>query len=260
MYPSRESLAPAPSIPLADAANHVSPDQRITIARLMQKIPLEVQGIFGVIITDGQVTGLEMLPNPATAVMNDLAVYTGQDPRESAVHGRGQTKRWEGEEFQALVQGISHFNAAKNTAQLMKYSRTKPDRAAEQAHDHGLTYRYSTTLSQLLCHPVLSRAEQQRLRNASAAIPANLRGVFCCDVASDAAGNLVVSALGIDPNQITNRTALELMEPFLTPPSTFLREEAQRAGIRPHNYAFMLPRDAYIALADNPPAAVRQRG
>lgn len=260
MHAPREHLHPPPSVPLTEAAQYVDGMEKIRVIRVMQKIPIEMQGIFGAIITDGRLTGIELLPNPATCVMNRLAEHVGLEAREQANHSPTQTQRWEGEAFDRLMKGTSHFNAAANTQKLIPYSRTKPEQAQEMAAAHGLTYQYSTTLSQLLSHSVLSRAEQHALERAAKTVPANLRGVFCCDVARDAEGKLAVSAMGIDPNQVTNRTALELMEPLLAPAASFMREDAQRAGIRPHNYAFMLPRDAYLTLADAPPETARARG
>lgn len=246
------------SIPLACAK--VEGTERIRLMRLIQKIPHEVQGVFGVIITHGHLTGLELLANPVTSVLNRMATASGGEAREQAVHSRGQTTRWEGEVFEKmLADPFSHFVAAKNTHTLIPYSRTKKDQAAELATEQGLAYEHSTTLSQLLCHPKLSKADQQHLRNVAKWVPQNLRGTFCCDVAKAADGSLVVSAIGLDPNQLTNRTALELLPAILTPDQSFLREPAQRAGIRPHNYAFMLPREQFLKLADTHPERTLDR-
>lgn len=247
----------------ADSA--LAPDQMMRLHRLRQKIPAQMRGMFGLIIEERQLKGIELLPNAATAVMNSLAVQAGKEPRSQADHSPTQTQRWTGNEFDTILEDpFSRLMDGHTTHRATVYARTKEAQARDDYMAQGLFYRATTDLTQLLWHggfgrdEVLPHAEQRLLERVANRIPKELHDAFVVDLVDGPKG-LSIGAIGIDPNILCNRIALELMEPILAPESSFMREPSQRAGIRAHNYAYMLDREAMETIA-NGPAAGRRRG
>lgn len=253
------TTTPETVIPFEGAEKHLALNERWRLRLLEKKIPPEMRGLFGLIVSGepGLLMGIELLPNAATRVMNAFLTAEDQPENEAAKHDTRQTQRYVGAEFDEILMDTNNgLFAAANTRELTPYPRTKEAELREELSAQGLEYRYTTTLSQLLHHrDALSHTEALVLEKLAAPIPHNLRGFFCCDVAARADGEHVITHMGVDPNLVSNRIALELLTPILAPESKYMQQASIRAGIRMHYRPFMLATEEVLAAAEHMPAA-----
>lgn len=251
-----------PSIPFSEAAPLLRGDVRYL--RLLQKIPPELRGLFGLVVENGHLAGLELLPNNATRAMNTLLLRAGKAPNPNAEHSPKQTTRWVGREFADILDSADYLNPDAMSGRVVHYAgdlaRTAQDAVIEDTRARSMEHLYTTSLSQLLRHNgELSRTEQALLQRFAGLIPENLRGAFVCDVARGFDRGFTVTAIGLDPNILSNRVTLELLPAILAPANDRLRQPSMRAGIHAHQRAFMLSREEYETIAASAPKPGRVR-